>query len=73
MGGLLAEPEALLADVQHQLGQTLLTNAAYDALDVHLAEAEVVDGSSVLVHVVPAAGKVVVDYGWQLKQMLIVR
>ena len=68
MGGLLAQPQTLLADVQDQLGQPLLPDTAYDALDVHLTEAEMVDRAALLVHVKPPPGEVVVHSGRKLNK-----
>ncbi len=59
MGGLLAEPEPLLADVEGELGEPLLADGADDALDVHLAEAEEEDGSALAVVMVPAPWEIV--------------
>ena len=67
MGGLLGQLEALLADVQHELGEPLLADAADDALGVHLAEPEQEHGAALLVVVVPPAGEVVLYDGSLLK------
>ena len=57
--GLLGQLEALLADVEHELGQPLLADAADDALGVHLPQPQQEHRSALLVVVVPAARKIV--------------
>ena len=59
MRGLLTQPQPLLTDVQHQLGQTLLPDATDDALHIHLAEAQVVNRTTLAVLVEPTTGEIV--------------
>ena len=67
MSRLLGELEALLADVEHELGKPLLSDAADDALGVHLPESQQEHRSALLVVVMPAARKVILYDGRLLK------
>ena len=69
MSRLLGELEALLADVEHELGQPLLSDAADDALGVHLPESQQEHRSALLVVMMPAARKVILYDGRLLKSI----
>ena len=59
----LRQLETLLADVEDELGETLLSYAPDDSLGVHLSQSEEEDRSALLIIVVPASGEIILYHG----------
>ena len=67
VGRLLRQLQALLADVEDQLGEPLLPDTPDDPLGVHLAQPEQEDRPALLVVVMPAPGEIVLYHVGKLK------
>ena len=67
VGRLLGQLETLLADVEDQLGQSLLPDTPDDALGVHLTQSEQEDRPALLVVVMPAAREIVLYHVGKLQ------
>ena len=70
VGRLLSELEALLADVENQLGQPLLPDTPDDPLGVHLTQSEEEDRPALLVVVMPASREVIL---YHIRLLTVIR